>query len=218
MCSSDPPHLPATEPTRVTALLRATTEPTVLGQTDSSGARQLCIPVSNRAGKREGSGQAPGEVGMLSYLMPLAVRIPHVSQMTSTEPRNWSHFRSACLPLHFNRGPRFSELRSSASCPLYELFRSKREAYLLMGFHGAKMLTGIGGLRAVTPGHIHGIPITYRRATLDLVSSWLSYVKFKTTHPQAQSTLRRCTCDHILRVVLFPPPVASSFWPYIVQP
>lgn len=74
-----PPHLPATEPTRVTALLRATTESTVLGQTDSSGARQLCIPVSNRAGKREGSGQAPGEVGMLSYLMPLAVRIPHVS-------------------------------------------------------------------------------------------------------------------------------------------
>jgi len=81
---------------------------------------------------------------MPSYLMSLTVRIPHIPQITRTERRSWLCFRSACLLLHFSRGLSSSELLSSVGCLLYGLFRSQREEYRLMGFCGAKMLTGMG--------------------------------------------------------------------------
>lgn len=143
-----PPHAPS--PSTHVTMLPATAESVVLGKTDSNGARKPCIIARNRAGKIEGSGRAPRGLGMLSYLMPLAVRIPHISQITRTGCRSWSWFRSACLLLHFSRGLSSSELLSSAGCPLYGLFRSKREEYQLMGFCGAKMLTGMGGSGAMS--------------------------------------------------------------------
>ena len=163
---------------------------------------------SNRAGKTEGSGWAPRGLGMPSYLMPLPVRIPHVPQITRTERRGWLCFRSARLLLHFGRGLSSSELLSSVGCVLYGLFRSKREEYWLMGFCGAKMLTGMGAQGLCQSWAYSWHPHTYRRATLHVSLFMALYVKFKTIHLQAQSILRIYTCDHIFGTIFF-----SFFFP-----
>ena len=138
MCTYRPSTSPSTS--AHFTMLPATAESVALGKTDSSGARKPCITARNKAGKIEGSGRAPRGLGMLSYLMPLAVRIPHISQITRTGRRSWSWFRSACLLLHFSRGLSSSELLSSRAVLCMGSSKAREKSTSWWGFAGPKCL------------------------------------------------------------------------------